>query len=77
MLALIGHMSRAMLERYYHIRMAAKRDAVGRNSLMRRGSHRWTRNAASTRLPRSGYLCSDGRAASGAIGGRCGCTKLL
>ncbi len=28
MLALLGHMSRAMLERYSHIRMAAKRDAV-------------------------------------------------
>jgi len=28
MLSLLGHMSRAMLERYSHIRMAAKRDAV-------------------------------------------------
>ena len=28
MLALMGHMSRAMLERYSHIRMAAKHDAV-------------------------------------------------
>lgn len=28
MLALKGHMSRAMLERYSHVRMAAKRDAV-------------------------------------------------
>jgi integrase len=28
MLSLIGHMSRAMLERYSHIRMAAKREAV-------------------------------------------------
>ncbi len=28
MLALMGHMSRSMLERYSHIRMAAKRDAV-------------------------------------------------
>ena len=28
MLALMGHMSRAMLERYSHIRMAAKREAV-------------------------------------------------
>ena len=28
MLLLMGHMSRAMLERYSHIRMAAKRDAV-------------------------------------------------
>jgi len=28
MLALMGHMSRAMLERYSHIRIAAKRDAI-------------------------------------------------
>jgi hypothetical protein len=28
MLALMGHMSRAMLERYSHIRIAAKRHAV-------------------------------------------------
>ena len=28
MLALMGHMSRSMLERYSHIRLAAKRDAV-------------------------------------------------
>jgi hypothetical protein len=28
MLALMGHMSRSMLERYSHIRMAAKREAV-------------------------------------------------
>ena len=28
MLAIMGHMSRAMLERYSHIRMAAKRTAV-------------------------------------------------
>ena len=28
MLSLVGHMSRAMLERYSHIRMAAKREAV-------------------------------------------------
>ena len=28
MLALMGHMSRKMLERYSHIRMAAKREAV-------------------------------------------------
>jgi hypothetical protein len=30
MLALMGHMSRAMLERYSHIRIASKRDAVFR-----------------------------------------------
>src|SRR6202034_2270118 len=28
MLALMGHMSRAMLERYSHLRIAAKRDAM-------------------------------------------------
>ena len=28
MLSLMGHMSRSMLERYSHIRMTAKRDAV-------------------------------------------------
>ncbi len=28
MLAIMGHMSRAMLERYSHIRMVAKREAV-------------------------------------------------
>ena len=28
MLAIMGHMSRAMLERYSHIRMAAKREAI-------------------------------------------------
>jgi hypothetical protein len=28
MLAIMGHMSRAMLERYSHIRMASKREAV-------------------------------------------------
>lgn len=28
MLALLGHMSRQMLERYSHIRMMAKRDAM-------------------------------------------------
>jgi hypothetical protein len=33
-LALMGHMSRAMLERYSHIRMAAKREAVKSLELM-------------------------------------------
>lgn len=33
MLTLMGHMSRSMLERYSHIRMAAKRDAVAGVSL--------------------------------------------
>jgi len=37
MLALMGHMSRAMLERYSHIRMAAKRDAVAGVTLRTKG----------------------------------------
>lgn len=36
MLALMGHMSRAMLERYSHIRMAAKRAAVAGITLRRK-----------------------------------------
>jgi len=36
MLALLGHMSRAMLERYSHIRMRAKREAVEALSLARK-----------------------------------------
>ncbi len=36
MLSLIGHMSRAMLERYSHIRLAAKREAVEALSLTRK-----------------------------------------
>jgi len=39
MLALMGHMSRAMLERYSHIRMAAKRDAVAGITLRPKGSN--------------------------------------
>ena len=44
MLALAGHMSRAMLERYSHIRMAAKRQAVeafsdGRNTIPTKSPH--------------------------------------
>jgi integrase len=35
MLALMGHMSRAMLERYSHIRMSAKREAVAAVKLRR------------------------------------------
>jgi len=33
MLALMGQMSRAMVERYSHIRMAAKREAIARVTL--------------------------------------------
>ena len=39
MLALMGHMSRAMLERYSHIRMAAKRDAVAAITLCPKGQN--------------------------------------
>lgn len=39
MLALMGHMSRAMLERYSHIRMRAKRDAIAGVSLRARGTN--------------------------------------
>jgi integrase len=39
MLALMGHMSRAMLERYSHIRMTAKRDAVAGATLRPRGEN--------------------------------------
>jgi integrase len=37
MLALMGHMSRAMMERYSHIRMAAKREAVEALTIRRTG----------------------------------------
>lgn len=39
MLALMGHMSRAMLERYSHIRMAAKREAVAAVTLRPKASN--------------------------------------
>ena len=39
MLALMGHMSRAMLERYSHIRIAAKRDAVAGVTLHQKGEN--------------------------------------
>ncbi len=39
MLALMGQMSRAMLERYSHIRMAAKRDAVAGITLRQKGEN--------------------------------------
>jgi len=39
MLALMGHMSRAMLERYSHIRMAAKREAVAGVTLRQMGEN--------------------------------------
>ncbi len=39
MLALMGQMSRSMLERYSHIRMAAKRDAVAGVTLSQKGEN--------------------------------------
>jgi integrase len=39
MLALMGHMSRSMLERYSHIRMAAKREAVEGVTLRQKGDN--------------------------------------
>lgn len=39
MLALMGHMSRSMLERYSHIRMTAKRDAVAGVTLRQLGEN--------------------------------------
>lgn len=39
MLALMGHMSRSMLERYSHIRMTAKRDAVAGVTLKQKGEN--------------------------------------
>ena len=47
MLAIMGHMSRAMLERYSHIRMQAKRDAVEGLSLQS-GSNSRTVSTKST-----------------------------
>ena len=39
MLAFMGHMSRAMLERYSHIRMTAKRDAMAGVTLSQKGEN--------------------------------------
>jgi hypothetical protein len=39
MLALMGHMSRSMLERCSHIRMTAKRDAVAGGTLSQKGEN--------------------------------------
>jgi integrase len=39
MLALMGHMSRSMLERYSHIRMTAKRDAMAGVTLRQKGEN--------------------------------------
>jgi len=39
MLALMGQMSRSMLERYSHIRMTAKRDAIAGVTLRQKGEN--------------------------------------
>jgi integrase len=48
MLSLMGHMSRAMLERYSHIRMAAKREAVEALTI---GKDKSNSETAPTKLP--------------------------
>ena len=51
MLALLGHMSRAMLERYSHIRMAAKRDAVAGVILRPKAKEAETSEAVPVKVP--------------------------
>lgn len=51
MLAIMGHMSRAMLERYSHIRMAAKREAVLALRLTPKAAFS---NAVATKVPTVG-----------------------
>jgi integrase len=51
MLALMGHMSRAMLERYSHIRMAAKRDAVEALSVRDKAANPKPPSTISTTVP--------------------------
>jgi len=50
MQAIMGHMSRAMLERYSHIRMAAKREAV---ESLRLGPKPTISNQPPTKVPTS------------------------
>jgi integrase len=52
MLSLMGHMSRAMLERYSHIRMAAKRDAVAGVTLLSKAE---ISEVVPVKVPVSGY----------------------
>jgi len=51
MRAIVGHMSIAMLERYSHVRMAAKRDAI--KSLAFRSSDRRSSSATARNLPKN------------------------
>jgi len=54
MLALMGHVSRAMLERYSHIRMAAKRDAVESLSIIGKGKKAGNSEVVPTKVPTVG-----------------------
>ena len=51
MLALMGHMSRAMLERYSHIRVAAKRDAIAGIRLRQESDETHNSEAAPVKVP--------------------------
>ena len=53
MLALMGHMSRAMLERYSHIRMAAKREAVKSLEISQKVASSSRRTATTKGTPKS------------------------
>jgi integrase len=56
MLSLMGHMSRAMLERYSHIRMAAKREAVESLSMRPKTAKTEAVSTVSTTVEQSGRL---------------------
>jgi integrase len=56
MLALMGHMSRAMMERYSHIRMAAKREAVEALSIRREGGNSEGLPTKSTTIPKTAAI---------------------
>jgi integrase len=56
MLSLMGHMSRAMLERYSHIRMAAKRDAVAGVTLRPKRQNSEEVSTTSTTLTRTRFM---------------------
>ena len=56
MLSLMGHMSRAMLERYSHIRMAAKREAVESLSMRTKTAKSEVVSTISTTVEQSGQI---------------------
>jgi integrase len=56
MLSLMGHMSRAMLERYSHIRMAAKREAVESLSVRQKPAKTEVVSTVSTTVGKIGQL---------------------